>query len=124
MDLFVRKFQPERYKLWKAGKDNAPIDHTKPTPVEAELTDGKSEVQTEELGDSSAAEAGETGELKQGEEANAEETKEAADGEPERDEKKAVGVEEPSSTSEQNNRCPFLFTKYYHVMFIYDKSFL
>uniref|UniRef100_A0AAR2M3N1 [histone H3]-trimethyl-L-lysine(9) demethylase n=1 Tax=Pygocentrus nattereri TaxID=42514 RepID=A0AAR2M3N1_PYGNA len=32
MDLFVRKFQPERYKLWKAGKDSAPIDHSKPTP--------------------------------------------------------------------------------------------
>uniref|UniRef100_A0A8B9LK88 [histone H3]-trimethyl-L-lysine(9) demethylase n=1 Tax=Astyanax mexicanus TaxID=7994 RepID=A0A8B9LK88_ASTMX len=28
MDLFVRKFQPERFKLWKAGKDNAPIDHS------------------------------------------------------------------------------------------------
>ncbi|KAM9796215.1 lysine-specific demethylase 4A isoform 3-T3 [Syngnathus typhle] len=35
MDVFVRKFQPERYKLWKAGKDNAPIDHTKPTPEAA-----------------------------------------------------------------------------------------
>ncbi|XP_029003399.1 lysine-specific demethylase 4A [Betta splendens] len=32
MDVFVRKFQPDRYKLWKSGKDNAPIDHTKPTP--------------------------------------------------------------------------------------------
>uniref|UniRef100_A0A8C4GY29 [histone H3]-trimethyl-L-lysine(9) demethylase n=1 Tax=Dicentrarchus labrax TaxID=13489 RepID=A0A8C4GY29_DICLA len=32
MDVFVRKFQPDRYKLWKAGKDNAPIDHSKPTP--------------------------------------------------------------------------------------------
>ncbi|XP_077440052.1 lysine-specific demethylase 4A isoform X2 [Vanacampus margaritifer] len=35
MDVFVRKFQPERYKLWKAGKDNAPIDHAKPTPEAA-----------------------------------------------------------------------------------------
>uniref|UniRef100_A0A673IAP0 [histone H3]-trimethyl-L-lysine(9) demethylase n=1 Tax=Sinocyclocheilus rhinocerous TaxID=307959 RepID=A0A673IAP0_9TELE len=32
MDVFVRKFQPERYELWLAGKDNAPIDHSKPTP--------------------------------------------------------------------------------------------
>uniref|UniRef100_A0AAQ5YBL9 [histone H3]-trimethyl-L-lysine(9) demethylase n=1 Tax=Amphiprion ocellaris TaxID=80972 RepID=A0AAQ5YBL9_AMPOC len=32
MDVFVRKFQPDRYKLWKAGKDTAPIDHSKPTP--------------------------------------------------------------------------------------------
>ncbi|XP_035764103.1 lysine-specific demethylase 4A-like [Neolamprologus brichardi] len=37
MDVFVRKFQPERYKLWKAGKDNAPIDHSKPTPEAAEF---------------------------------------------------------------------------------------
>ncbi|XP_041647149.1 lysine-specific demethylase 4A-like isoform X2 [Cheilinus undulatus] len=32
MDVFVRKFQPDRYKLWKTGKDNSPIDHSKPTP--------------------------------------------------------------------------------------------
>ncbi|KAG7514118.1 lysine-specific demethylase 4A isoform X2 [Solea senegalensis] len=37
MDVFVRKFQPERYKLWKAGKDTAPIDHCKPTPEAAEF---------------------------------------------------------------------------------------
>ncbi|XP_044216484.1 lysine-specific demethylase 4A [Thunnus albacares] len=37
MDVFVRKFQPDRYKLWKAGKDNAPIDHSKPTPEAAGL---------------------------------------------------------------------------------------
>ncbi|XP_070687821.1 lysine-specific demethylase 4A isoform X2 [Pempheris klunzingeri] len=44
MDVFVRKFQPERYKLWKAGKDNTPIDHSKPTPEAAEfLKDGKAE---------------------------------------------------------------------------------
>lgn len=32
MDVFVHKYQPDRYKLWKAGKDNAAIDHSKPTP--------------------------------------------------------------------------------------------
>lgn len=32
MDVFVHKYQPERYKLWKAGKDNTAIDHSKPTP--------------------------------------------------------------------------------------------
>uniref|UniRef100_A0A8C8AUS2 [histone H3]-trimethyl-L-lysine(9) demethylase n=1 Tax=Otus sunia TaxID=257818 RepID=A0A8C8AUS2_9STRI len=32
MDIFVRKFQPDRYKLWKQGKDLYTIDHTKPTP--------------------------------------------------------------------------------------------
>ncbi|KAM7388822.1 hypothetical protein PAMP_024969 [Pampus punctatissimus] len=37
MDVFVRKFQPDRYKLWKAGKDTVPIDHSKPTPEAAEL---------------------------------------------------------------------------------------
>uniref|UniRef100_A0A8C2KN46 [histone H3]-trimethyl-L-lysine(9) demethylase n=1 Tax=Cyprinus carpio TaxID=7962 RepID=A0A8C2KN46_CYPCA len=47
MDVFVRKFQPERYKLWKAGKDSAPIDHSKLTPEAAEfLTDGKTEKET------------------------------------------------------------------------------
>uniref|UniRef100_A0A673H960 [histone H3]-trimethyl-L-lysine(9) demethylase n=1 Tax=Sinocyclocheilus rhinocerous TaxID=307959 RepID=A0A673H960_9TELE len=57
MDVFVRKFQPERYKLWKAGKDSAPIDHSKPMPEAAEfLTDGKTEKETGELSDSSKAE--------------------------------------------------------------------
>lgn len=37
MDVFVRKFQPDRYNLWKAGKDNIPIDHSKPTPEAAEF---------------------------------------------------------------------------------------
>ncbi|KAM9508232.1 lysine-specific demethylase 4C isoform 1-T1 [Guaruba guarouba] len=33
MDVFVRKFQPDRYQLWKQGKDIYTIDHTKPTPA-------------------------------------------------------------------------------------------
>ncbi|XP_017159813.1 lysine-specific demethylase 4A isoform X5 [Poecilia reticulata] len=37
MDAFVQKFQPDRYKLWKAGKDDTPIDHLKPTPEAAEF---------------------------------------------------------------------------------------
>ncbi|XP_028832632.1 lysine-specific demethylase 4A isoform X1 [Denticeps clupeoides] len=37
MDVFVRKFQPERYKLWLEGKDTVPIDHSKPTPEAAEF---------------------------------------------------------------------------------------
>nr|XP_006013841.1 PREDICTED: lysine-specific demethylase 4C-like [Latimeria chalumnae] len=32
MDIFVKKFQPDRYHLWKQGKDIYTIDHTKPTP--------------------------------------------------------------------------------------------
>ncbi|XP_041705351.1 lysine-specific demethylase 4A isoform X2 [Coregonus clupeaformis] len=41
MDVFVRKFQPDRYKAWKAGKDNIPIDHSKPTPEAAEFLKGE-----------------------------------------------------------------------------------
>ncbi|XP_078531995.1 lysine-specific demethylase 4C-like isoform X2 [Lissotriton helveticus] len=32
MDIFVKKFQPEKYQLWKQGKDVYTIDHSKPTP--------------------------------------------------------------------------------------------
>uniref|UniRef100_A0A8C1EG52 [histone H3]-trimethyl-L-lysine(9) demethylase n=1 Tax=Cyprinus carpio carpio TaxID=630221 RepID=A0A8C1EG52_CYPCA len=127
MDVFVRKFQPERYKLWKAGKDIAPIDHSKPTPEAAEfLTDGKSEKETGELSDSSKAETQEKrGEAEAGEEQKAntdggeedktemlkretdgaKEKEEAEKGGPEVEEKKPVSDEEPSSTSEQINRC-------------------
>uniref|UniRef100_A0A1A8P240 [histone H3]-trimethyl-L-lysine(9) demethylase n=2 Tax=Nothobranchius rachovii TaxID=451742 RepID=A0A1A8P240_9TELE len=43
MDVFVRKFQPDRYKLWKAGKDNSPINHSKPTSESSEflIKDGR-----------------------------------------------------------------------------------
>uniref|UniRef100_A0A8C2BF95 [histone H3]-trimethyl-L-lysine(9) demethylase n=1 Tax=Cyprinus carpio TaxID=7962 RepID=A0A8C2BF95_CYPCA len=122
MDVFVRKFQPERYKLWKAGKDIAPIDHSKPTPEAAEfLTDGKSEKETGELSDSSKAETQEKrGEAEAGEEQKAntdggeedktemlkretdgaKEKAEAEKGGPEVEEKKPVSDEEPSSTSD------------------------
>ncbi|ROL41633.1 Lysine-specific demethylase 4A [Anabarilius grahami] len=130
MDVFVRKFQPERYKLWKAGKDNAPIDHSKPTPEVSELlTDGKTENEKGELSDGSKADTqeergeAETGEEKKantdgGEEDSAEilsgkevkretdggkEKTEAQTGELDVEEKKPVGDEEPSSTSEQIN---------------------
>ncbi|MCI4375466.1 hypothetical protein PGIGA_G00109720 [Pangasianodon gigas] len=57
MDVFVRKFQPERYKLWKAGKDSVIIDHSKPTPEAAEfLQDGKTPGDRGELSNSSPAE--------------------------------------------------------------------
>ncbi|XP_045145305.1 lysine-specific demethylase 4C [Echinops telfairi] len=32
MDIFVKKFQPGRYQLWKQGKDSYTINHAKPTP--------------------------------------------------------------------------------------------
>lgn len=31
MDVFVRCLQPDRYELWKKGKDTAILDHQKPT---------------------------------------------------------------------------------------------
>uniref|UniRef100_A0A670XZT6 [histone H3]-trimethyl-L-lysine(9) demethylase n=1 Tax=Pseudonaja textilis TaxID=8673 RepID=A0A670XZT6_PSETE len=37
MEVFVRKYQPDRYKLWKAGKDVTVIDHTLPTPEASEF---------------------------------------------------------------------------------------
>ncbi|XP_066547861.1 lysine-specific demethylase 4A isoform X3 [Amia ocellicauda] len=47
MDVFVRKFQPDRYKQWKAGKDNMVIDHSRPTPEAAEfLKEGKGGFET------------------------------------------------------------------------------
>ncbi|XP_017523342.1 lysine-specific demethylase 4A isoform X4 [Manis javanica] len=71
MDVFVRKFQPERYKLWKAGKDSTVIDHTLPTPEAAEflkeselLPRAKSEEACPEEGDMEGAEDGEDGDLR------------------------------------------------------------
>ncbi|MEE6523514.1 hypothetical protein FKM82_022451 [Ascaphus truei] len=33
MDVFVKFLQPDRYELWKQGKDVAPLDHLKPTEL-------------------------------------------------------------------------------------------
>nr|XP_056723611.1 lysine-specific demethylase 4B [Euleptes europaea] len=33
MDVFVRVLQPDRYDLWKEGKDVTVLDHMKPTPL-------------------------------------------------------------------------------------------
>uniref|UniRef100_A0AAR2JAM9 [histone H3]-trimethyl-L-lysine(9) demethylase n=1 Tax=Pygocentrus nattereri TaxID=42514 RepID=A0AAR2JAM9_PYGNA len=72
MDLFVRKFQPERYKLWKAGKDSAPIDHSKPTPEAAEFLEEsgeteKKEGEEEEMSEESGVTEKHEGEMKSGE---------------------------------------------------------
>ncbi|GAA6083767.1 lysine-specific demethylase 4A isoform X1 [Tachysurus ichikawai] len=65
MDVFVRKFQPDRYKLWKAGKDSVNIDHTKPTPEAAEfLEDEKAPGEAGELSNSSLADTRGEGETK------------------------------------------------------------
>ncbi|XP_041804817.1 lysine-specific demethylase 4A-like isoform X4 [Chelmon rostratus] len=37
MDVFVNKFQPDRYESWLAGRDVAPIDHSRPTPEAKEF---------------------------------------------------------------------------------------
>ncbi|XP_032421703.1 lysine-specific demethylase 4A isoform X1 [Xiphophorus hellerii] len=37
MDVFVRKYQPDRYEQWLAGRDTVPIDHSKPTPEAREF---------------------------------------------------------------------------------------
>ncbi|XP_062260251.1 lysine-specific demethylase 4A isoform X2 [Platichthys flesus] len=36
MDVFVKKFQPDRYEQWLAGR-NVPIDHSRPTPEAKEF---------------------------------------------------------------------------------------
>ncbi|XP_077413313.1 lysine-specific demethylase 4A isoform X1 [Vanacampus margaritifer] len=37
MEVFVKKFQPDRYEQWLAGRDMAPIDHSRPTPEAKEF---------------------------------------------------------------------------------------
>nr|XP_046264254.1 lysine-specific demethylase 4A isoform X5 [Scatophagus argus]XP_046264255.1 lysine-specific demethylase 4A isoform X5 [Scatophagus argus] len=37
MDVFVKKFQPDRYEQWLVGRDVAPIDHSRPTPEAREF---------------------------------------------------------------------------------------
>uniref|UniRef100_A0A8C5A1H3 [histone H3]-trimethyl-L-lysine(9) demethylase n=1 Tax=Gadus morhua TaxID=8049 RepID=A0A8C5A1H3_GADMO len=39
MDVFVRCLQPERYELWKQGKDTTVLDHLKPTEVDSAQLD-------------------------------------------------------------------------------------
>lgn len=71
MDVFVRKFQPERYKLWKAGKDSTVIDHTLPTPEAAEFLKeselaprARKEEECPEEEDAEGVEDGEEGDLR------------------------------------------------------------
>uniref|UniRef100_A0A667Y9W4 [histone H3]-trimethyl-L-lysine(9) demethylase n=1 Tax=Myripristis murdjan TaxID=586833 RepID=A0A667Y9W4_9TELE len=37
MDVFVKKFQPDRYEQWLLGRDTTPIDHSRPTPEAKEF---------------------------------------------------------------------------------------
>ncbi|XP_059840010.1 lysine-specific demethylase 4A-like [Hypanus sabinus] len=54
MDVFVRKFQPERYKLWKVGKDTTCIDHTQATREAVEFYEGLKNAATKTLNDEDA----------------------------------------------------------------------
>ncbi|CAJ1071846.1 lysine-specific demethylase 4A isoform X2 [Xyrichtys novacula] len=37
MDVFVKKFQPDRYEQWLTGRDTTSIDHSRPTPEAKEF---------------------------------------------------------------------------------------
>ncbi|NXA07140.1 KDM4B demethylase, partial [Sapayoa aenigma] len=47
MDVFVRVLQPERYDLWKQGKDIAVLDHMKPTALTSPELDAWNETKAE-----------------------------------------------------------------------------
>ncbi|PKU28792.1 hypothetical protein llap_20904 [Limosa lapponica baueri] len=47
MDVFVRVLQPERYDLWKQGKDNTVLDHMKPTALTSPELDAWNETKAE-----------------------------------------------------------------------------
>uniref|UniRef100_K7GHL6 Lysine-specific demethylase 4B n=1 Tax=Pelodiscus sinensis TaxID=13735 RepID=K7GHL6_PELSI len=47
MDVFVRVLQPERYNLWKQGKDSAILDHMKPTALTSPELDAWNETKAE-----------------------------------------------------------------------------
>ncbi|XP_076000834.1 lysine-specific demethylase 4A-like isoform X2 [Genypterus blacodes] len=58
MDVFVKKFQPDRYEQWLIGRDTISIDHSQPTPEAKEFlgascnsTRGSSCTSTESCGD-------------------------------------------------------------------------
>ncbi|XP_071382980.1 LOW QUALITY PROTEIN: lysine-specific demethylase 4A-like [Centroberyx affinis] len=64
MDVFVKKFQPDRYEQWMAGRDTAPIDHARPTPEAKEfLEEGFNDI-TSSSNSSSLESCGEEGERK------------------------------------------------------------
>ncbi|NXA71100.1 KDM4B demethylase, partial [Mohoua ochrocephala] len=47
MDVFVRVLQPERYDLWKQGKDIAVLDHMKPTALSSPELDAWNETKAD-----------------------------------------------------------------------------
>ena len=64
MDVFVKKFQPERYEQWLAGRDVAPIDHSRPTPEAKEFLGESFNDATGNSNGNSTESCGEDGERK------------------------------------------------------------
>uniref|UniRef100_A0A4W6FAF0 [histone H3]-trimethyl-L-lysine(9) demethylase n=1 Tax=Lates calcarifer TaxID=8187 RepID=A0A4W6FAF0_LATCA len=64
MDVFVKKFQPERYEQWLAGRDVVPIDHSRPTPEAREFLGDSFNDVTSNSNSSSVESCGEDGERK------------------------------------------------------------
>lgn len=64
MDVFVKKFQPERYEQWLAGRDVAQIDHSRPTPEAKEFLGESFNNATSNSNGNSTESCGEDGERK------------------------------------------------------------
>ncbi|XP_028988867.1 lysine-specific demethylase 4A isoform X2 [Betta splendens] len=62
MDVFVKKYQPERYEQWLAGRDSVPINHSRPTPEAREFLGDSFNDVTINSNSSSAESCGEDGE--------------------------------------------------------------
>ncbi|XP_070830151.1 lysine-specific demethylase 4A isoform X2 [Chaetodon trifascialis] len=64
MDVFVKKFQPDRYESWLTGRDVASIDHSRPTPEAKEFLGDAFNDLTSNSNNNSMESCGEDGERK------------------------------------------------------------
>uniref|UniRef100_A0A669DVZ2 [histone H3]-trimethyl-L-lysine(9) demethylase n=1 Tax=Oreochromis niloticus TaxID=8128 RepID=A0A669DVZ2_ORENI len=64
MDVFVKKYQPDRYEQWLEGRDQVPIDHSRPTPEAKEFLDESFNDITSSSETSSIKSCGEDGQWK------------------------------------------------------------
>uniref|UniRef100_A0A8C9YD65 [histone H3]-trimethyl-L-lysine(9) demethylase n=1 Tax=Sander lucioperca TaxID=283035 RepID=A0A8C9YD65_SANLU len=64
MDVFVKKYQPDRYEQWLAGRDVLPIDHMRPTPEAREFLGESFNDITSNSNSNSTESCGEDGERK------------------------------------------------------------
>lgn len=64
MDVFVKKYQPDRYEQWLEGRDLVPIDHSRPTPEAKEFLDESFNDITSSTETSSIKSCGEDGQWK------------------------------------------------------------